>query len=168
METRDEGRENHARNEKVNGGYLQADSTFKHLFAMSDGKIKKIDLAKSEIKDVDFEARFNDRPYQERRYLFDHIWQQVKDKFYDPKLHGIDWQGYRDNYARFLPHINNNYDFSEMVSEMLGELNASHTGCRYYPSGPSLQTAELGLLYDSHYRGDGLKVAEVIKRGPLP
>lgn len=46
-------------------------------------------------------------------------------------------------------------------------LNASHTGCRYYPSGPSLQTAELGLLYDSHYRGDGLKVAEVIKRAAL-
>lgn len=152
---------------KVNGGDLQADSTFKSLFAISEGKIKKIDLAKSEIKDVDFEARFNDKPYQERRYLFDHIWQQVKDKFYDPKFHGVDWQGYRDNYARFLPYINNNFDFSEMVSEMLGELNASHTGCRYYPNGASLQTAELGLLYDSHYRGDGLKVSEVIKRGPF-
>jgi C-terminal processing protease CtpA/Prc len=91
----------------------------------------------------------------------------VKDKFYDPKLHGVDWQGYHDNYARFLPYINNNFDFSEMASEMLGELNASHTGCRYYPNGASLQTAELGLLYDSHYRGDGLKVAEVIKRGPF-
>ena len=152
---------------KVNGGDLQADSTFKSLFAMSEGRIKKIDLAKSEIKDVVFEARFNDKPYQERRYLFDHIWQQVKDKFYDPKLHGVDWQGYHDNYARFLPYINNNFDFSEMASEMLGELNASHTGCRYYPNGASLQTAELGLLYDSHYRGDGLKVAEVIKRGPF-
>ena len=152
---------------KVNGGDLQADSTFKSLFAMSEGRIKKIDLAKSEIKDVVFEARFNDKPYQERRYLFDHIWQQVKDKFYDPKLHGVDWQGYHDNYARFLPYINNNFDFSEMVSEMLGELNASHTGCRYYPNGASLQTAELGLLYDSHYQGDGLKVAEVIKRGPF-
>jgi hypothetical protein len=37
---------------------------------------------------------------------------------------------YKDTYAKFLPHINNNYDFQEL-SEILGELNASHTGGRY-------------------------------------
>jgi hypothetical protein len=37
---------------------------------------------------------------------------------------------YKDTYAKFLPHINNNYDFQELLSE-IGELNASHTGGRY-------------------------------------
>jgi hypothetical protein len=59
---------------------------------------------------------------EERAYIFDHAWRQVSKKFYDPKIHGIDWKGYHDNYAKFLPHINNNYDFQELLSEFLGEL----------------------------------------------
>lgn len=50
---------------------------------------------------------------------------------------------------------------------MLGELNGSHTGARYYPDGASLRTATLGLFYDDNYQGNGLKVEEVIKRGPF-
>ncbi|MFX6027523.1 hypothetical protein ABTE84_19440, partial [Acinetobacter baumannii] len=85
----------------------------------------------------------------ERAYIFDHAWRQVKKKFYDPKLHGVDWELYKKAYARFLPHINNNYDFQELLSEMLGELNASHTGGRYSPQNPNGdQTASLGLFYD--------------------
>ena len=80
--------------------------------------------------------------------MFDHIWQQVKDKFYDPKLHGVDWDGYRKTYERFLPYINNNFDFRDMLSEMLGELNASHTGARYFGYGTNLPTACLGVFYD--------------------
>ena len=79
----------------------------------------------------------------------------------------MDWEGYRDNYKRFLPYINNNYDFRDMLSEMLGELNGSHTGARYNPEGAALKTAALGLFLDDTYQGDGLRVEEVIKRGPV-
>ena len=116
---------------------------------------------------MDFEANFNYKPAAERQYLFDHIWRQVKDKFYDPKLHGVDWEGYRKTYEKFLPYINNNYDFKEMLSEMLGELNASHTGARFRPAGAILQTAQLGAFFDPSYTGDGLKIQEIIKRGPF-
>ena len=150
----------------VGRGNLQADSGFKHLFLLSRG-IKKLDIAKSKSETVAFEAPFNYRADQERRYLFDHVWRQVKDKFYDPQIHGVDWDGYRQTYERFLPHINNNYDFRDMLSEMLGELNGSHTGARYYPDGASLKTASLGLFFDNNYDGDGLLVEEVIKRGPF-
>jgi hypothetical protein len=91
----------------------------------------------------------------------------VKDKFYDPNLHGVDWEGYRKTYERFLPYINNSYDFRDMLSEMLGELNASHTGARFYPDGAQLKTACLGIFIDDKYDGDGLKIEEVIKRGPF-
>ena len=148
-------------------GYgLEADKGFKHLYVYNNG-IKQIDLAKNSQKGIDFEANFNYRPYEERAYIFNHVWQQVKDKFYDPKLHGVDWEGYKKTYAKFLPYINNNYDFRDMLSEMLGELNGSHTGARYYPSGAQLKTAALGLFFDNNYEGDGLKVEEVINRGPF-
>lgn len=150
-----------------NVGYgLEADKDFKNLYVYNNG-IKQIDLVKNSQKGIDFEANFNYRPYEERAYIFNHVWQQVKDKFYDPKLHGVDWEGYKKTYAKFLPYINNNYDFRDMLSEMLGELNGSHTGARYYPEGATLKTAALGLFFDNDYEGDGLKVEEVINRGPF-
>lgn len=151
----------------VGGGGMLADKDFKNLYLCSGGGIKKIDIGGNSSKNVDFEARFNYKPYQEREYMFNHVWQQVKDKFYKVDLHGVDWEGYKKSYARFLPYINNNYDFSEMLSEMLGELNASHTGARYFAGGANLSTATLGLFFDETYDGDGLKVEEVIKRGPF-
>ena len=151
----------------IGGGGFVADKEVKNLFLGNGSTIKKIDLASQQSKGVDFEAPFNYKPAEERQYLFDHVWRQVKDKFYDPHLQGVDWDGYRKVYEKFLPYINNNYDFSEMLSEMLGELNASHTGCRYGGSYASLSTAALGVFLDPAYEGDGLKIQEVIKRGPF-
>ena len=151
----------------VGHGPMKGDKGMKNLFVLTSKGIKKIDLAKGKPEAVNFEAPFNYRPYQERDYIFNHIWQQVKDKFYVEDIHGVDWEGYRENYKRFLPYINNNYDFRDMLSEMLGELNGSHTGARYNPAGPSLKTAALGLFLDDSYQGNGLKVDEVIKRGPF-
>ena len=106
---------------------------------------------------------------QEREYMFDRIYRQEKERFYHVDMHGVDWDGLRDNYARFLPHINNNFDFAEMASEWLGELNVSHTGCSYSPSydGNSDNTADLGLFYDTNHKGNGLKVSEIIVGGPF-
>ncbi len=148
------------------GGFV-ADKDVKNLFLCDGSSIKKVDLGSKTTKNIDFEANFNYKPAEERQYLFDHIWRQVSDKFYDPKMQGVDWEGYRKVYEKYLPYINNNFDFAEMLSEMLGELNASHTGCRYYPSGASLSTAALGVFLDPSYEGDGLKIQEVIKRGPF-
>ena len=53
------------------------------------------------------------------------------------------------------------------MSEILGELNASHTGSGHSAGGASLQTAELGAFFDPACEGDGLKVTEVLPRGPL-
>ena len=151
----------------VGRGSLIADAKGENVFSCSGGTLRKIDLKEEEIKPIDFEAVFHYRPYGEREYMFSHIWQQVQDKFYVPDLHGADWKGYRESYLRFLPHINNNYDFQEMLSELLGELNASHTGARYFAPGPTLSTACLGVFYDDSYQGDGLKIKEVMAKGPF-
>ena len=151
----------------IGGGGFVADKDIKNLFLCNGSSIKKIDLGSKATTNIDFEAPFNYKPAEERQYLFDHVWRQVADKFYDPKMQGVDWEYYRKVYDKFLPYINNNFDFAEMLSEMLGELNASHTGCRYYASGASLSTAALGAFFDPNYEGDGLKIQEVIKRGPF-
>ena len=147
----------------VGNGEMMFDKSYKEIYLAADGGIKKVTPQSKAVKNIEFEAQFNYQPYKERAYMFDHVWRQVKDKFYDKNIHGVDWEGYRKTYERFLPYINNNHDFQEMLSEMLGELNASHTGARYTGTRASLQTASLGIFFDEDYTGDGLKIAEVIK-----
>ena len=105
----------------------------------------------------------------EREYMFDHVYRQEKERFYNEKMHGVDWEMLTSEYRKFLPYINNNYDFAELLSEYLGELNVSHTGSGYrVPSSrESASTANLGVFFDLGWDGDGLKVAEIVKGGPF-
>ena len=152
----------------VGSGMMEPSKDGKSIYILAGSGIRKFEMGSRQMKSVEYEARFNYRPYDERKYMFDHVWRQVKDKFYLENLHGVDWQYYREAYAKFLPYITNNYDFADLLSEMLGELNASHTGARYRsPSGVDLRGSCLGLFLDHAYTGDGLKVEEVIKRGPF-
>jgi tricorn protease len=140
----------------------------KALFVSNNGSLVKIDAESGAISPVVISGEMVLNVAEERKYIFSHAWRQVKKKFYDPKFEGTDWDYYKVNYERFLPYISNNYDFQELLSEMLGELNASHTGGRYSPaSNNGDKTASLGLLYDETYTGDGLKIAEVIEGGPV-
>ncbi|HIZ85770.1 MAG TPA: PDZ domain-containing protein, partial [Candidatus Coprenecus stercoravium] len=134
---------------------------------MNTGNIKKIDVASGQITPIEIEGIFDYKPYAEREYIFDHAWRQVKEKFYDPDIHGIDWEGYKAEYEKFLPYVTNNYDFADVLGELLGELNASHTGARYYGGSAAYPTARLGVFLDESYEGDGLKIKEIIKRSPL-
>ena len=148
-------------------GELHTDKDGKNILMLSKGQLKKIDLTKGSVTPIKMEAQFEYEPEKEREYIFYHTWKQVKDKFYVTDLHGIDWEGYKETYERFLPHINNNFDFAEMLSEMLGELNGSHTGARYSAPSSPMPTATLGAFYDKTYSKDGLKIKEVINQGPL-
>jgi len=151
----------------IGGGKMIMDKDGKNIFLSSGGQMKKINVGSNGVSGISFSAELDLRSAQERDYIFHHVWRQVKDKFYDPGIHGIDWDGYRVAYERFLPHINNNFDFAELLSEMLGELNGSHTGARFGGSMRAPATASLGAFYDDSYDGDGLKIAEVIAKGPL-
>ncbi|MDO4756347.1 MAG: S41 family peptidase, partial [Parabacteroides sp.] len=151
----------------VGWGSMHPDKKGENIYLVSKGGLKKIEIKDSKTKAITFKAEFNYQPAQERAYIFNHAWRQVADKFYDPKIHGIDWNGYKKAYEKFLPHINNNYDFSEMLGEMLGELNGSHTGARYRPVSTTPATANLGAFFDNSYIGDGLKIKEIIAKGPL-
>ena len=138
----------------------------KYMYMLSGGSVSRISTANGAREMISFSGNYEYKPAEEREYMFDHIWKQVKEKFYMPDLHGADWDGYYTTYKKFLPHIENNFDFQEMLSELLGELNGSHTGARYqYRSG--LNTASLGIFPDNEYEGDGIRIKEVIKGGTL-
>ena len=151
---------------KRSGMELSVDGKFILLYA--DGKPMKIDVESGKAEGLKTNGEMLLKPAEERKYIFDHSWRQFKEKFYVANMQGVDWDYYYTAYKKFLPYIKNNYDFAEMLSEMLGEMNASHTGCGYRYNKPnSDQTSDLGLFYDYNYQGQGLKIAEVIEGGPV-
>ena len=148
---------------------MQMSRDGKSIFVLAEGRISKIDAENGKVEPVGISGEMVLNDAGEKAYIFDHAWRQIKEKFYVVNMNGVDWDYYYKVYQKFLPYINNDYDFAEMLSEMLGELNASHTGGRY--SGPAQatgdRTASLGIYYDYGYTGPGLKIAEVIAGGPL-
>ncbi|HWB91047.1 MAG TPA: S41 family peptidase [Puia sp.] len=149
------------------GMELSADG--KSIFVLAEGKITKIDAENGKAEPVGISGEMVLKDADEKAYIFDHAWRQIKEKFYVADMNGVDWNFYYTAYKKFLPYIDNDYDFAEMLSEMLGELNVSHTGCYYFGAGRPTgdRTASLGIFYDYSYTGPGLRIAEVIAGGPL-
>ena len=138
-----------------------------NIFLLGSRMMKKLAPASDKLTNISYSATMMLDAGREREYMFDYVYRQEREMFYVKDLHGVDWEKMCDNYRRFLPHINNNHDFAELLSELLGELNVSHTGGSYRAKGATEQTASLGLLYDWEYAKDGLKVAEVLEKGPF-
>ena len=133
---------------------------------LSGTSLQKVDKG-GKATNIKYDATMELDLAAEREYMFNHVFLQVQKRFFMKDKNGVDLELMEEAYRPFLPHINNNYDFSEMLSEILGELNVSHTGSGYRPSGKGDATAEFGVLLDLDYKGDGLKIAEVVAGGPF-
>lgn len=149
-------------------GSLMWDKEMENLYLLSSGNISKIDLsaANSERVAISGEMTFDEE--KEREHLLEHIYLRTKKIFYEPTFHGNDWDMWYREYQKYLPHISNEHEFAEMVSELLGELNVSHAGGRYSSSMENGdETASLGIFMDWDYEGDGIRIDEIIDGGPL-
>lgn len=151
-----------------NGGSLVFDEDDKNLFVLSGGKISKVEIKTGEKKGVAINSEMAFDLASEREYLIDHVSRQVKKKFLDPDLHGAPWDSLTTNYKKFVPYLNNDFDFKDILGELLGELNASHTGARFSEENKKGdQTASLGVFYDTNHTEKGVKILEVMDGSPL-
>ncbi|KPM33144.1 Putative peptidase/protease family protein [Croceitalea dokdonensis DOKDO 023] len=149
-------------------GSLQWDKDQEDLFLLSDGSISKVDLAKAAKEPVKMKSEMQLDTDAERQHMFEHIWLRTNAIFYHSNFHGQDWEMLKKEYEKYIPHLGNSYEFAEMVSELLGELNVSHAGGRFGTTIPNADaTASLGIFIDYSHKDDGLKIAEIIKGGPL-
>lgn len=126
-------------------------------------KIEKGDKTKA----ITYNAQMKLDLAAEREYMLRHVAKQINKKIFRTDYNGCNWELMLQNYVRFLPHIDNNYDFAELLSELLGELNVSHTGGRFSPALKGDATAQLGLLYDMTEATDGMKITAVLEDGPF-
>lgn len=152
----------------INMSQFATDKSGKTAFILGSAP-KKLDMKSDKLTPITARGTMAVDLAAEREAMLDNVYRSEKEMFYRTDMHGVDWDNLVKHYKKFLPHINNNYDYAEFLSELLGELNVSHTGSTYRPDGSSQddRTAALGLLYDMSYTGDGLKVDEVITDGPF-
>lgn len=138
-----------------------------NIFLLGSRNMQKMDAKSDALKPISYQAEMKMDLAAEREAMFDHVYKQQQKRFYNLNMHGVNWDEMSAAYRKFLPHIDNNYDFAELLSEWLGELNVSHTGGRYFANGKGDVTSNLGLLFDWEYRGKGMRIAEVIEKGPF-
>ena len=153
---------------KMNSGWanIQMGKDGKEMFVLGSA-MNKLTVASDKITPITYKAEVKMDLAAEREYMYNHVQHQVNKRFFRTDLNGCKWDMMCDTYRKFLPHINNNYDYANLLSELLGELNVSHSGGRYYPSNSSEATANMGLLFDWTYTGKGLKIDEVVEKGPF-
>lgn len=83
--------------------------------------------------------------HEEWSQIFYETWRQMRDFFYDPNMHGVDWENIKAKYEVLLPYVNHRNDLSYIMGEMIGELNVGHA---YVNLGdrPEVERTPLGLL----------------------
>ncbi len=87
---------------------------------------------------------------QEFLQIFNEAWRIQRDWFYDPGMHGVDWQAIGDKYRPFVASCGNRSDLNYLIGEMIGELNIGHTyvyGGEFGDRGDRVRTGLLGADY---------------------
>ena len=138
------------------GGYeISADG--KKMLVSKDGKYGIIDLPKSgpvaigePLNLSGLEVMLDRRA--EWKQMFHACWRQMRDFFYDPNLHGVDWVAVRKRYEPLVDHVAHRADLTYVIGEMISELNAGHA---YIGGGelPEVRKVQQGLL-GAEYRRD--------------
>ena len=104
--------------------------------------------------------------------MFDDAWRCMKYRFYDPKLHGTDWDAMRAKYKPLVAFVADRHELMNVINEMIGELNASHTGASAgrdrvpQAAGTPVMTRHLGLDLKADEASGRYKVTHVYEDGP--
>ncbi len=112
-----------------NMGYVLSGNS-KKMLVSEKGKWAVIDPPTSKVKIDEFIDVSNVKlwvdPRVEWQQIYDESWRQMRDFFYDPNMHGLDWDDIYKKYNALIPYVNNRYDLSYVIGEMIGELNVGH------------------------------------------
>jgi tricorn protease len=119
---------------------------------------------------INFVAKVRvDRP-AEWSEMFDDAWRTMKYRFYDPKMHGMDWDAARAKYRPLVDYVGDRQELLNIVNEMIGELNASHTGAAPPPGGGreagAVSTGHLGLELEPDAAAGRYRVTYIYEDGP--
>lgn len=106
-------------------------------------------------------------PRQEWQQVYFQAWRRLRDHYWDPGMHGVDWNAVRDQYATLLPRLGTRSDLGDLIAEMIGELATSHTYVWGGDRGASVPQVSTGLLGAQLTReGNAFKVGRIYRGAP--
>ncbi len=137
--------------EEVLGEYnnYEMSSDNKKMLVNENDRYAIIDLPKSKIK-IDKYINLSDMKIwvnmkEEWKEVYEQCWRQMRDFFYDPNMHGVNWKAIHDKYEPLVKYVNHRNDLTYIIGEMIGELNCGHA---YVNGGdrPQIERINMGLL----------------------
>ncbi len=154
---------------QVNSYQITSDG--KKMLVKVDKDYAIVDLPKDklELKDdkagKDFKLKLDALDMQLDRHaewaqIFNEAWRHMRDFFYAPNMHGVDWKAQRDKYAALLPFVNHRNDVTYLISELISELNVGHA---YTTAGerPETPRIKVGLLGAEFSRDPGSRAYRI-------
>jgi C-terminal processing protease CtpA/Prc/Tol biopolymer transport system component len=121
----------------------------KTAYVVSGGKLMSINAGTA--KAISFKAEFDVDQAKEEEALFQEVWRNMKMHFYDPAMHGKDWDGIHEQYAALVPHAQSRGDFYSLMNEMVYRLDSSHQGASAtggFRAAHTESTGRLGVEWD--------------------
>jgi tricorn protease len=118
---------------------------------------------------INFTAKVKIDKSAEWAEMFDDAWRTMKYRFYDPQMHGKDWDAARAKYQPLVEFVGDRQELLNIINEMIGELDASHTGAAPPPrgrEGERVATAHLGVELAADDAAGRYKVTYVYEDGP--
>jgi tricorn protease len=103
--------------------------------------------------------------HAEWKEIYDECWRQMRDFFYAPNMHGVDWKAMHDKYAPLVKHVNHRADLTYILGELIGELNCGHTyvGGGEYPKPRRIETGLLGAKLKQEPRTKYYQITEILR-----
>lgn len=98
------------------------------FYALLNGAIHTLNLESKKAEKIDIAFTFRRNLKDEFNQMFIETWANVKENFYNETFHGLNWEAERDEYAAYLKFVRTRADLRVLITNLLGELNSSHTG----------------------------------------
>jgi tricorn protease len=130
-------------------------------FSIVDAKPAKADLTEGKVDLAGFKFPLSQR--EDYRQLFVDAWRLERDYFYDPGMHGLDWEAVRDRYLPLVDRVTSRAELSDLIGELVSELSALHVSVRGGDLRAGPEQIGLGRL-GARVRRDRAAGGDVIER----
>lgn len=138
----------------------------KTIFYLDRGRVQSVGIDGQNAKPVAVNAETDVDFDREKLEVFDQGWSYLRDHFYDPEMHGSDWDDVRARFAPYVAGAETRQELERLMNLMVGELNASHLG-HNEPTGRSAETGRIGVNLEPGPLAQGLhRVASLVTLGP--
>jgi len=139
------------------------------VFYLEQGRIQTITLESRQSKPLAVSVELDVDFAREKEEMFREAWTDLRDTFFEPNFNGVDWEAIRSTYAPHIAGATTPDEVRRLLSLMVGELNASHSGVSAPQGSVQTVTGRLGIRFDrAVYEKDGrLRITEIVPLGPV-